>query len=50
MDTCVRANVRVSRNRNTRVCVYVCVSVHIHGPLVSDHVMGNVFLADSRRS
>lgn len=35
---------------NRDVYVRVCTSVNIHAPSVSDHVTGNVFLADSRRS
>lgn len=39
---------RASVNRDAYV--RVCTSVNIHALSVSDHVTGNVFLADSRRS
>lgn len=52
---CAHGNIRASGNRtrarvNRDAYVRVCTSVNIHALSVSDHVTGNVFLADSRRS
>lgn len=52
-DMCAYMGIYVTETRarvNGDVYVCACTSVNIHAPSVSDHVTGNVFLADSRRS